>query len=80
MFESVPHSFYLWLKWNVQDQKIKAREKIIFKGEINVFSTKSMKIMICIFSKSIETEIKLFLENLVLKGMSFIIYKLINFG
>ena len=62
-----------WLKMN-------AREKTIFKGEINVFSTKSSNIMIRIFSKYIVTEIKWFFECLVLKGMSFIMYKLINFG
>ena len=44
------------------------------------FLQKSSKIMIRIFSKYIETEIILFLENLVLKRMDFIIYKLINFG
>ena len=36
--------------------------------------------MIRILSKYIETEIKLFLENLVLIEMSFIINKIINFG
>ena len=44
------------------------------------FQQISSKIMVRIFSKYIVTEIKLFLENLVLKGMSFIIYKLKNFG
>ena len=62
-----------WLKMNT-------REKTIFKGELNVFSIKSSKIMIRIFSNYIVTEIKLFLECLILKGMSFITYKLINFG
>ena len=43
------------------------------------YQQKSSKIMIRIFSKYIVTEIKLFLECLVLKGMSYIMYKLINF-
>ena len=43
------------------------------------FQQKSSKIMIRIMSKYIVTEIKLFLENLVLKGMNFRINKLINF-
>ena len=44
------------------------------------FQQKSSKNYDLNFSKYIETEIKLFLENLVLKRMNFVIYKLINFG
>ena len=44
------------------------------------FQKNYSKIIIRIFSNYIVTEVKLFLENLVLKGMGFIIEKLIHFG
>ena len=55
------------------------RKKNIFKGQIDVFSTKTLKIMIRILSRYIVTEIKIFLKCLVLKGKSLIMYKIINF-
>ena len=54
--------------------------KSFSKVKYMYFQQKYSKIMIIVLSRYIVTEIKLFLENLVLKGMSFIIYKLINFG